>query len=231
MLLINEASPAQLALPFLTFLKDNRVTYKDSQGRDYPLLASLTSVGDIATKFAFPGGQWISPHRPPLKKIPRDEFGIDDENIYYLLTTANTVALQNWTFVQRQSEELESTPQGAFVTLDISPKNLFDFVSMTPASSNDTPYWVGQLPQIFAPDHGSVFGYQFMRLLNEFVSDTHHAGRSAPAPPMRFWRRDAASTARVCLRCPAREAGAAPKTHAGKAAYERVAVANVVALI
>ncbi len=190
LLLINEAAPAQLARPFLYYLKNQNVSYKDDKGQDYPLIVSMTSVGDAATKFAFPGGQFISPHKPKLNKIvPKDMFGIDSEKTYYLLTTANTVALQNRVFVERGPKNPATTPPGAFVTLALDPnnKNIYDFVPLKTQNpklpvNNDTPYWVAQLPQVFVPDHGSVFGYQFMRLLNEFVSDTHYSGSSAPVP-------------------------------------------------
>ncbi len=171
-LLINEAASAELARPLLYYLHDQHVKYRDDHGRDVPLLVSITSKGDTVTKFAFPAGQWISPSRPKdLKKIdPPDAFGIDNERTYYLLTTANTVALQNHEFKRRPSNGLSDPPQAAYLTSRVSRKLVFDFVPIAdPKPRNDTPYWVAQLPQVFVPDHGTVFGYEFIGLINEFV--------------------------------------------------------------
>jgi hypothetical protein len=167
-LFLNEAGPAQLAQPFLYYLQNQGVTYTDQNGIEYPLVLSMTSAGDAATKFAFPGGQFLSPNRPKgLGPFPKpDVFGIGSETTYYLLTTANTVALQNRQFVQRP-KSVEASPKETYATVQISPTLTYDFVPKT--SLNKTPYWVSQLPQVFVPDHGSVFGYQFLRLLSQLA--------------------------------------------------------------
>ena len=169
--LINEAGSAQLARPFLYYLKEKGVHYRSDNQQDSPLLLSITSTGDVVTKFAFPGGQWISPHRPKdLKKIePPDTFGIDNDKTYYLLTTANTIALQNHAF-QRRPNDAQGPPPDAYVSVTVGGKAIYDLVPMRdPNPKNTTPYWVAQLPQVFVPDHGEVFGYEFMNLVNQFL--------------------------------------------------------------
>jgi hypothetical protein len=164
--LLNEAAPAGLAVRFLKYLKNENVTYSDDSGTNHPLLLSMTSSGDVATKFAFPGGQFISPSRPAnLKKHPPDEFGIDSDLTYWLLTTANTVALQNHEFDSRTPPL--PPPDNVYVSVLVGPKLAFDFVRARVPNpiKNDTPYWVSQLPELFVPDHGTVFGCNFMYLL------------------------------------------------------------------
>jgi hypothetical protein len=157
-----------------------------------PLLLSITSTGDVATKFAFPAGQWISPHRPKLNKIePPDVFGIESDKTYYLLTTANTVALQNHLFQQRPADSLDTTPSGAYSTVCVSKNMIFDYLPLDPSPRNNTPYWVSQLPQVFVPDHGEVFGFQFMNLISTFLlqarvmeGSSPLCGESLPKPPV-----------------------------------------------
>ena len=183
--LINEAGSAQLARPFLYYLKQNHVRYRADHQQDSPLLLSLTSAGDVATKFAFPGGQWISPHRPKnLRKIdPPDAFGIDDDKTYYLLTTANTIALQNHVFQPRPADTLNDAPPDAYTSVTVGKKAIYDFVPLRdPDPRNNTPYWVAQLPQVFVPDHGEVFGYEFMNLVNQFLVRAQLNKVDAPHP-------------------------------------------------
>ncbi len=165
--LINEAAPAGQAVSFLKLLLHHRVTYKDKDGHDHPLLLSITSSGDVATKFAFPGGQFLSPHRPANSKRDPDEFGIDSDLTYWLLTTANTLALQNHKFDSRL--RTEPPAENAYLSVNVGRKMAYDFLKITPAPRNVTPYWVSQLPQVFVPDHGTVFGCNFMYLLMSFL--------------------------------------------------------------
>jgi hypothetical protein len=182
--LINEAAPAQLARPLLLYLHDNKIKYQDQNGEDFPLVLSMTSSGDIDTKFAFPGGQWLSPHPKGLNKIkPPDAFGIDSDLTYYLLTTANTVALQNREFLRRPASSIGTVPPAAYMTATVSGKFIYDFVPISePSPRNDTPYWVSQLPQVFVPDHGNVFGYEFMCLMNDFLFAPQMTGGKSPSP-------------------------------------------------
>jgi len=164
--LINEAAPALLARPLLYYLTDNHIEYSDPSGKTpFPLLLSMTSQGDVDTKFAFPGGQFLDHNKPTFPKDqPPDRFGITDKTYFYL-TTANTIALQNHQFVSRPVSA-EKPADGAFV----SPRVGHTAYDLVPKPGNNrTPYWVTQLPQVFVPDHGTVFGVEFMRLLVELL--------------------------------------------------------------
>ena len=201
--LINEAAPALLARPLLYYLAENNIEYSDPSGKTpFPLLLYHNFQGDVDTKFAFPGGQFLDHNKPKFKTYPPDRFGIDSDKTYFYLTTANTIALQNHQFVSRAASA-EKQADGAFV----SPRVGHTAYDLVPKPGNNrTPYWVTQLPQVFVPDHGTVFGVEFMRLLVELLDapqDRYQAagageGRRLLLPGGR--RRRAQGRASACAR-------------------------------
>jgi pimeloyl-ACP methyl ester carboxylesterase len=163
--LLNEAAPALIAKPFLCYLAKNNVSYVSDNEKPHPLLLSMTSVGDVVTKFVFPVAQLLSFHQPNFPSPgPPDRLGIPSEKTYYTLTTANMIALQNYQFIERKKgaeppPKTYISPKAGHLTFDLAPKE----------SKNATPYWVMQLPQVFVPDHGAVFGVHMIDLLEDLL--------------------------------------------------------------
>jgi hypothetical protein len=164
-LLINEAGAAAIARPFLREIQVKSITYTDNGGRAYPLLISMTSTGDVLTKFAYPGGEFLSFNRPKTEKIsPPDPFGQTSTLPYNLLTAANMIALQ--------SHSIEPWKSGLECELPIQ-LSATKYYCMNAIKSEDsgvrprnqTPYWIMQLPQIFVPDHGAVFQDYLLSLM------------------------------------------------------------------
>ena len=182
-LLLNEAGPASQAQRFLLHLLQNHIEFSEGD-RPFPLVASMTSVGDPATKIAFPGSQFVSPNRPATQNFPAlDEFGQKTSLPYNLLTAANMVALQSHQFQQVRAAA-ECPPRDVFVPLYLSGhqyvngKNTYEMYCIErktsqppqPPIDNTTPYWIMQLPQVFVPDHGSVFRDPVIDLINAFLA-------------------------------------------------------------
>lgn len=163
MVLLNEAGPATQARDFLLFLMEKKISY-ELNGQPRPLLLSMTSTGDLATKLAFPGGQAISSKKPKKwGKYPQpDPFGFESNQPYYYLTAGNFVALQS-------HEILESTSPSALIRVpDVGGRDYF--VVPKTSAPNTTPYWIMQIPQVFVPDHGSIFRTEVISLLRAFLS-------------------------------------------------------------
>ncbi len=164
--LLNEAGPAAQAKPFLQKFLDQNIIYEDAEHRQYPLLISLTSTGDVATKFAFPGGQFITPHRPPKETYnPPDAFGLTSNTPYILLTAANTVALQSHDIILKEDIGSEDIVDVIIPGID----NHTYLATRRPDRKNNTPYWIMQMPQIFVPDHSTIFRSEFQSLLIAFL--------------------------------------------------------------
>jgi hypothetical protein len=179
-LLLNEAAPAMLAAPFIQELIQRKIDFSHD-GQSFPLLVSMTSEGDPATKLAFPGGEFISPNRPSTVGCPNekvlecnnglDTFGQKSTIAYNLLTTANMQALQSHTF------EVKKAQENCRFTIKLNEKgDQYCIARKTakkgqPSVENKTPYWVMQMPEAFVPDHGSVFRDEVGCIIRVFLAE------------------------------------------------------------
>jgi hypothetical protein len=176
-LLLNEAAPASQGAPFIKELLKLKVQYTDGT-KKFPLIASMTSEGDPATKIAFPGGEYISPNRPPTENCNTgldadcqgglDTFGQKTSLPYNLLTTANMVGLQSHEFVQ-----VGSLAKCTHVSMSLHRNKDFYCIQPLPDSvqvANTTPYWVMQMPEAFVPDHGSIFRDQVITVIRAILA-------------------------------------------------------------
>jgi pimeloyl-ACP methyl ester carboxylesterase len=172
--LINEAGAAAIARPFIEELLDQKLVYYSPQRQPMPLLLSMTSVGDVATKIAYPGGEILSVNRTKTEDIkPPDQFGQKNTLIYNIVTAANMLPLQ--------SHEIIPYDQNKPCNLQIPPGNpAYCMNALPPPTPNTTPYWIMQLPQIFVPDHSSVFQDYLLTLIGSIMQ---HATLANCQPP------------------------------------------------
>jgi pimeloyl-ACP methyl ester carboxylesterase len=160
-ILLNEAGAAAIGRPFLMDLVNKKVTYNDQNKHPHPLLLSMTSTGDVATKFAYPGGEYISFKRPATDQYPViDKFGQQNTLPYNLLTAANMIALQSHQIVQC------TAPAADGLQITLTAKTSYCMNPITDGRLNTTPYWIMQLPQVFVPDHSSVFQIYVLKLVS-----------------------------------------------------------------
>ncbi len=179
--LLNEAAPGLQAKPLLDYMMEKKLVLVGDDGREHPLLLSITSTGDVATKFAFPGGRFFQLPGQKLQKYnPVDEFGLASEKPYFLLTAANTIALQSHEFVDQANKAKPGAPEWPpYLTVTVDGTT-YDLDSIPkPTRSNITAYWLMQLPQLVVPDHSTVFRPELATLLGVFLEQRR---LMAPAP-------------------------------------------------
>jgi len=172
--LLNEAGPATEAKEFLEFLDREGVEYvqpcQPGDGCDHdephPLFLSMTSQGDWATHIIFPVGQFLGKRGLTTRKYDAggDKFGEADQNHYFLHTTANSPKLVSHEIVTKPKSE-PCRPRFVEFSLD----GICYSVSRSPNATNDTPYWVLQIPTKFVPDHTTIFNPELRTLLAEFL--------------------------------------------------------------
>jgi hypothetical protein len=185
-LLLNEAGPSSQARPFLLELLQDQVKYQsaDSQSQ-LPLLVAMTSDGDAATKIAFPGGEYISPNRPKTLKFQTDApdpFGLSTTLPYNLLSPANTVALRSHEIVQ-----IASQTNACLVSTTVH-KRIYCVKPLDSKPANTTPYWIMPLPQIFVPDHSTIFRREMAQLVDDFVYRQLRTASGDPRPPLKLYK-------------------------------------------
>lgn len=168
---INEAAPAIEAKKTLEYLSAHNVhLFRDS--REYPVILSMTSQTDLATKLALPGGQALSLPFNSLRAYKQpDAFGITNQRSYYLQSTANMTALQSHVVGEAEDPEIakafRSHPESQFK--EVSVGRVDYRVLRIQSAKNTTGYWVMQIPSKVVPDHGTIFRPEFRRLLEIFL--------------------------------------------------------------
>ncbi len=179
--LVNEAGAAAIARPFLFDLADKGVTYNDPSGHAHPLLLSMTSTGDVATKFAYPGGEFVSAKRPPPEKYSQpDRFGQTSSLPYDLLTAANMIALQS-----HQIVPAAATQPACDLKIPLTTEQQYCMNALRQNRLNQTPYWIMQLPQVFVPDHSSVFQDYLLNLIAAVTGDSNLTDCGPQRPAVR----------------------------------------------
>ena len=217
--LANQAAPADEAVTLLSEYRSDlqRVniltpprrhhcpagdTSQDCKELTRPLVLSVSSESDLATRAVLPVAETISPPKNRPRTLPAGVKlppGLDPKKVF---TTAAAHTPQLY------SHELVLCTNG-----DCSPclkrDKFYIPVSITLpayAPSNDlhhdqklnyclvrdvkawnrTPYWIFHLPTAIVPDHGSIFTDRFTDFLTSFLPPLAEFMAETPVPPMRL---------------------------------------------
>jgi hypothetical protein len=164
--LLNEAGPATEAKEFLDFLTREHLEYVDDKKVPHPLVLSMTSTGDTATRIIFPVGQFLGKHGLDTRKYETpDEFGETDQNHYFLHTTANSPKL-----ISHAVTKSATVPKcEVYSSFHLDDANYYICALAGDARTNRTPYWVMQIPPEFVPDHSTIFKPELRALLRAFL--------------------------------------------------------------
>lgn len=181
-ILLNEAGPATEGKQFLEFLSGNDIRQFRS-GRNQPLIISMTSTGDTATRLAFPAGQSVSRLFHDLRTYRRedDSIGVPKQSSYYLQTVANMGVLQGHAIVDQAGLEAmypndpDKQKKCTYSTVTVqtgtaaAPAPKTYYVVRMEQQWNTTPYWVMQMPVAIVPDHSNIFRKEFRDLVWSFI--------------------------------------------------------------
>jgi hypothetical protein len=173
---------------------------QDPRGRTRPLFLSISSLGDVATRFGLPvghgfpflgmkmNGSWRS--YPPNSGGPP---GITAQSSYYLSTTAHMEALQSHLIVNaddandlKRCQDASGKPPVYFGSVITAiPGDLKFRICEKPGRWNDTPYWAMQMPAAIVPDHSGIFNTRFLGLLDAFLLDEQEMADPGRRPTLR----------------------------------------------
>jgi hypothetical protein len=168
---VNEAAAATEAIQLLTMFH-NHV----EENAKYPTIVSITSQGDLATKFVLPVGQGASLFKKSLRDYgppyPPDPFGIAKQVSYYLRSATHIPELQS--HVVGSSVEIRKAYEDRGYTCASIPsptggKNTNYYVVPISGAKNTTPYWIMEMPVEIVADHSNIFRVEFGELLQAFV--------------------------------------------------------------
>jgi hypothetical protein len=152
-----------------------------------PLMLSISSLGDLATRFGlFVGhgpsaisrqmqGGWRTYTQPDIPSVP-------SQRSYYLSTLAHMEVLQSHLIVE-DTEQGRSQCGALYsqtpVQINTGQKYL---ICEKPGRWNDTPYWAMQMPATIVPDHGGIFNKNFLALLEKFLPSEEEMRDPAAMP-------------------------------------------------
>jgi hypothetical protein len=175
---LNEAQEARRSRPLLDSMTMSLPPQDHCQDMlAAPLILSISSTGDSATRAFFPFGQFISRPFRRLNGSSRSE---------YYHTTAHLAELQSHVIITTKKDEHErpliaeaDKPilDACLHPLSADLSNLSGVpaeytVVERPNSRNRTPYWVMQMPPSIVPDHSTIFTPVFRNFLITLVMQT-----------------------------------------------------------
>lgn len=188
--LINPAAKSLQAKQLVEMLDHSRIgLYRtDREGNRYrvPLMVSITSSADLATRWAFPAGTWVSALGKNFHKYPEDTcLQFQGQRSFYVRTPGHNPALISH---EVSAEPLppgegpvrleDASTEWLESTFDpISRQQVFSYngsksrFTIRPLSGavNDTPYWIMRVPRQLIPRHSGFFTEDTMRLIGSIV--------------------------------------------------------------
>ncbi len=190
--LLNEAAPALLARQLVEVFARHRVrVYRvDDKGNrvERPLLISITSTADWATRYAYPIGNTFGAVFKRFRKYGSDYCspGAASQKEYYKRTAGHVPALYTHIVTGEPLPKGAQPADGVRIEFDADSgrrtvsfdgkKNSYT-IRRSPQSFNDTPYWIMQMPASMSNGHSDIFNFDTDRLLGALMRWT-----GAPLP-------------------------------------------------
>lgn len=179
-LLFNEAAPALLARQLVEVFARHRIkVYQvDYVGNraERPLLISITSTADWATRFAYPIGNAFGAAFRRFRKYGSEHCspGAASQKEYYKRTAGHVPALHTHIVTAKPLPKGAQPAEGVHIEFDAdSGRRTVSFdgeknnytIRPSPRSFNDTPYWIMQVPASMSNSHNDIFNFDTERLL------------------------------------------------------------------
>jgi len=134
-----------------------------------PLFLSVTSVGDLATKIAFPLGQGLSSVTKSFRRYDQPPSGQQSpsQRDFFTHTAGHLPYLFSHEVVPNPSVEAECESAGDIVRF-FAAAHCYELHPKL-ARWNDSPYWITTVPSAIIPDHSQIFTGSFVQMLTEII--------------------------------------------------------------
>lgn len=190
-LLVNPASPSLEAKQVIEVLARERIkVYRvDAQGNRFerPLLVSLTSKADFATRYLYPAGRSLGALINRFRKYgPQFCSPTASQRGFYLYTPGHRTSLHSHIVTAEPLPEgVQPSPGLRYVDDPESRERAASFdgekhrftLRRKPRALNDTPYWIARVPSSLIPNHADVFN---SNTLGFFTALLEHTGALRP---------------------------------------------------
>ncbi len=181
--LLNEAAPALLARQLVEVFAQHRIkVYRvDDKGNrvERPLLISITSTADWATRIAYPMGKAFGAAFGSFRKYGSERCSPGaSQKEYYKRTAGHVPALHTHIITATPLPKGAQPAEGVRIEFDPDSgrrKVSFDgkkhsyTIRRSAQSFNDTPYWIMQMPASMSGSHSDIFNFDTDRLLTALL--------------------------------------------------------------
>lgn len=178
-LLINPASQAIVAKQLVEISERHHLkfTREDEEGRRYevPLVVSLTSEADTATRVFFPVGMQLRGLSKRFRDYGPELCGRGGQATYFRRTAGHQPVLHSHLLSAQplgndaapallREVRLEYDPETRQEVFTATGARLRYHIRANPRSWNDTPYWIMSAPPEVLPDHSRIFSREVLEL-------------------------------------------------------------------
>jgi hypothetical protein len=141
------------------------------QEADRPVLLSISSTGDYATRAAFPGARAIVRPFHSLRTYPEPDFlDIGGQKPMFFQTTAHMANFQSHIMGRADDERIGEALAACKPNVDVTLDDVRYVIVEKPGSLNRTPYWAMHMPASVVPDHSTIFTPIFRNFLTSLVT-------------------------------------------------------------
>jgi hypothetical protein len=183
---INQAAQATQSYQLIDSLLVNverRAECGDEKSvRQPPVIVSLASRGDYATRAFFPFGQAVSRPFNSLRHYKAENsVGLKSQVPMFLNTTAHLSAFQSHVLdVDNAPEIVRAIKDKCFnlieTELSEGERKINYKIVEKQGAKNLSPYWVMHLPSSIVPDHSTIFGARFSKFLVTLLRSQQASG-------------------------------------------------------
>jgi hypothetical protein len=174
-------------------------TSQDCKELTRPLILSVSSTSDLATRAVLPIAETLSPPKDRPRELSKEvdlPKGLDAKKVF-TTAAAHTPQLQSHELIQCENGDCAPCLKRDKFYLPISitlpayapgnetkqEKQLKYCLVRDFKAWNRTPYWIFQIPPEIVPDHGTIFTDRFTDFLTAFLPPLEQLGTAQPTPP------------------------------------------------
>ena len=190
-LLVNPASQALEAKQLIDIFDRYHIKFQreDEAGRRYevPLVVSMTSTTDLATRVLFPVGMRLKGMATRFRPYGAESCARGRQARYFRQTAGHERVLHSHVVetepaaaavvqptgdIERPMLDLEYSydPITRMQTWRSQGQKLRYNIHQNPRSWNDTPYWVMEVPPSIIPDHSRIFGRETIEFAGTLIA-------------------------------------------------------------
>ena len=137
-----------------------------------PVVMSMTSVSDYATRALYPATQALVRPFNSLRSYTADDpnfLGFSNQAAMFFNTTAHVSRFQSHVMGRADDPEIASASHQCAPAVTVTVNGVDYEIVRKPGALNQTPYWVMHIPSAIVPDHSTIFTPVFSKLLSGLI--------------------------------------------------------------